>query len=208
MGKFFAKNLDSDLVEIFYQIAVEITATMGNQSDLLKEESTMTRIVSWIIVLVVLSLTPCFGVEVIGSDGGLRTEKSPSHEGIGWFLGGSHKLENSFFSGGHYAQTFTSQAVQISADSGETFAQAGWHDGNRLKIDAVLADKVILGSYFEWGTGTRSAYARSNRIEIRIGQKVFVGHEIGKVKVGMKIIEIQLLKISGPTVILTVRGVK
>lgn len=163
--------------------------------------------VTTLLIVSILVFTPCYGIDLIGPESGLRTINLVGVDGRqGWYLGDSGEKGGSFFSPQYNVKMFTAQAVQICVSVGEIFASSNYPESpTQLKIDAVLDGKIVVGLYAYHHIGSRTAYATSNRLEVSLGKKIFVGLE-SETKVGPKIIEIKLVEISGPKATLSIRS--
>ena len=163
--------------------------------------------VATLLIGLILVFTPCYGIDLIGPENGLKTINIVGVDGrLGWYLGDKGEKGGSFFSPQHNVKMFTAQAVQLCASVGEIFASSNYTESpTQLKIDAVLDDKIVIGLYAYHHIGSRTAYATSNCLEVSLEKKIFVGLE-SETKVGPKIIEIKLIKISGPKATLSIRS--
>ncbi len=149
------------------------------------------------VVLTAVVLTACgpsVEIQETSLDNGTSFIKAhDSGTSVGWSLG-----RFVYRNATQNFRVFTNNPTNVTLEPGDYIASANntFVGSTRIILDGLYDDHVILGISREVGTstGTFGATARNNKLELKLDQKVTIGHEY-RIDIGSKIIEITLTSV-------------
>lgn len=163
-----------------------------------------------ITVLAIIMLIATFPIQVQAQDNySLHSVTlQDKDKSVGWSLG------NFVFSNSsHNFLVFTHKPVVVTIWPGAYLASANntYKSKTLVILDGLYDESVVLGLYAYDGIHHSPGFVfdanvRSNRLELKIDQKVYVGHEY-EVSFGSKVLEIKLVSIKSGKAIFEIRAI-
>jgi len=161
------------------------------------------------VILIVVFLTACgpsVEIQKTSTDNGVSSINARDNStSVGWSLGNFvYRNATQNF------RVFTNNSTIVSIQSGDYLASANntFTGSTRIILDGLYNDHVILGISREVGTSTETfgATVRNNKLELKLGQKVVVGHEY-RVDIGSVVVEITLTSVKDGKATFEIRAI-